>query len=85
MFFKGNVPVNNKTVKERIGIRTKMAAPADVRGGQIALQNLLEAFAIDSSRIKLFIGATNVGDDKYDPGPQLAIRFNKYAGLVLRL
>ena len=37
MFFKGNVPVNNKTIKERIGIRTKMAAPADVRIGQIAL------------------------------------------------
>ena len=30
MFFKGNVPVNNKTIKERNGIRTKMASPADV-------------------------------------------------------
>ena len=41
MFFKGNFLVNNKTIIERIGIRTKMDAPADVRIGQIALQNLL--------------------------------------------
>jgi len=85
MFFKGNVSVNNKTIKERIAIRTKMAAPADVWIGQIALQNLLEASAIDSSRINLFIGATNVGGDKYGPRSLLATRFTKFAGLVLRL
>jgi 3-oxoacyl-[acyl-carrier-protein] synthase III len=30
---------------------------------------LLEKNDIDLSRVKLVIGATNVGDDKYDPGP----------------
>jgi 3-oxoacyl-[acyl-carrier-protein] synthase III len=93
MFFKGNIPVNNQTIEERIGVRTRMAAPADVRIGQIALQNLLETSDVDPARIKLFIGATNVGEDKQDPGPLIghpfqrvrqmspkAIAFDLYAG-----
>jgi len=69
MFFKGNIPVNNKTIEERVGIRTRMVAPQDVRIGTIALQDLLDNSDIDPDRIKIIIGATNVGDDKYDPGP----------------
>ncbi len=93
MFFKGNIPVNNKTIEDRIGVRTRNVAPADVRLGQPALQNLFETAAVDPARIKLFIGATNVGDDKYDPGPFVsqpvqsvcqhspkAIAFDLYAG-----
>ena len=33
MFFKGNTPVNMKSIEERIGIRTRMVAPDDVRIG----------------------------------------------------
>jgi 3-oxoacyl-[acyl-carrier-protein] synthase III len=93
MFFKNNIPVNNKTIEERIGVRTRVVAPDDVRIGQLALQNLFETADIDPARIKLFIGATNVGDDKYDPGPFVsqpfksvrqhspqAIAFDLYAG-----
>jgi 3-oxoacyl-[acyl-carrier-protein] synthase III len=67
--FKGGIPVNNKTIEERMGIRTRKAAGTDERIGVTALQDLLEKNDIDLSRVKLVIGATNVGDDKYDPGP----------------
>ena len=67
--FKGGIPVNNKTIEERIGVRTRMVAPLDERIGAIALQNLLDTSDIDPGRIKVVIGATNVGDDKYDSGP----------------
>ena len=67
--FKGGIPVNNKTIEERIGVRTRKVAGTDERIGVTALQDLLEKNDIDLSRVKLVIGATNVGDDKYDPGP----------------
>lgn len=69
MFFKGDIPVTNATIEERIGIRTRMAAPKDERIGQLALSDLLSTVALDPSRIKLVVAATNVGEDKYDPGP----------------
>ena len=69
MFFKGGIPVNDETIQERIGVRSRIAAPADVRIGRIAMQNLLQENDIDPSRIKLLIGATNIGEDKNDPGP----------------
>ena len=69
MFFKGGIPVNNDSIQARVGVRTRIAAPPDERIGVIALQDLLETSLTDPSRIKLVIGATNVGDDKYDPGP----------------
>jgi 3-oxoacyl-[acyl-carrier-protein] synthase III len=77
MFFKGNIPVNNKTIEDRIGVRTRNVAPADVRLGQPALQNLFETSDIDPARIKFFIGATNIGDDKYDPGPLVRHPFQR--------
>ena len=93
MFFKGDIPVNMKSIEERIGIRTRMVAPDDARIGVIALQNLLETSDIDPGRIKMIIGATNVGEDKYEKGPLIrhsfeiiktqcpdAIPFDLYAG-----
>ena len=93
MFFKGNTPVNMKSIEERIGIRTRMVAPDDVRIGVLALQNLMETSDIDPRRIKMIIGATNVGEDKYEAGPLIrhsfeaiktwcpdAIPFDLYAG-----
>lgn len=76
MFFKGGIPVNMKTIEARIGIRTRVVAPDDTRIGIDALQNLLKTSAIDPGRIKIVIGATNVGDDKYDPGPLVRHPFN---------
>lgn len=76
MFFKGDIPVNMKSIEERIGIRTRMVAPDDVRIGTIALQNLLSTSKIDPKRIKMIIGATNVGDDKYDAGPLVRFPFD---------
>ncbi len=73
MTFKNDIPVNSRTIEERMGVRTRMAAPEDERIGVLALQNLLDTSDIDPSRIKWLIGATNVGEDKYDPGP--LIRF----------
>ena len=67
--FKGGIPVNNKTIEERMGVRTRKVAGTDERIGVTALQDLLDTSEIDPSRIKVVIGATNVGDDKYDPGP----------------
>ena len=69
MFFKGNKPVNNETIEERIGVRTRIAAAPDEKIGVLAMQDLLETTDIDPTRIKLLIGATNVGDDKYEKGP----------------
>lgn len=69
MFFKHNIPVNSQTIEDRIGVRQRIAAPDDVRIGKIAFKNLLEKSDIDPARIKLLIGATNVGEDKYDAGP----------------
>jgi len=67
--FKGGIPVNNKTIEERMGVRTRRSAGTDERIGVTALQDLLDTSDIDPFRIKMVIGATNVGDDKYDPGP----------------
>ena len=75
MFFKGDIPVNMKSIEERIGIRTRMVAPDDARIGVIALKNLLETSSIDPSRIKMIIGATNVGEDKYEKGPLIRHSF----------
>jgi 3-oxoacyl-[acyl-carrier-protein] synthase III len=69
MTFKGGIPVNPQTIEERIGVRSRVAAPADARIGVEALQNLLDTAAIDFSRVKIVIGATNVGEDMDDPGP----------------
>jgi 3-oxoacyl-[acyl-carrier-protein] synthase III len=74
MKFKNDVPVTGETIEERIGVRTRVVAPDDARIGVIAFQDLLDQDKIDPSRIKLLIGATNVGEDKYDPGP--VIRFS---------
>jgi 3-oxoacyl-[acyl-carrier-protein] synthase III len=67
--FKNSIPVNGKTIEERIGVRTRIVAPEDARIGVIAFQDLLDTSQVDPARIKLLIGATNVGEDKYDPGP----------------
>ena len=71
--FKGSIPVNNQTIEERMGVRTRKVAGTDERIGVTALRDLLDTTDIDPSRIKLVVGATNVGDDKYDNGP--LIRF----------
>ena len=76
MFFKGGIPVNNQTIEKRIGVRRRIAASEDERIGVIAMQNLLETSDIDPARIKLIIGATNVGEDKYDPGPLVKHPYN---------
>jgi 3-oxoacyl-[acyl-carrier-protein] synthase III len=69
MTFKGGIPVNPQTIEERIGVRSRFAAPEDARIGVEAMQNLLDTAAIDFSRVKIVIGATNVGEDMDDPGP----------------
>jgi 3-oxoacyl-[acyl-carrier-protein] synthase III len=69
LHFKGGIPVNRKTIEERMGVRTRKTAGADERIGVTALKDLLDTSGIDLSCVKLVIGATNVGDDKYDPGP----------------
>ncbi|MBT8374972.1 MAG: hypothetical protein KJN80_08695 [Deltaproteobacteria bacterium] len=76
MSFKGGVAVDNKAIEERIGIRTRMAAGPDERIGVTALEDLLKTSDFDPSRIKILIGATNVGDDKYDPGPLVRYPFD---------
>ena len=81
MLFKGNIPVNGQTIEERIGVRTRMVAPADERIGLIALQDLLDTSTVDPRRIKLIIGATNVGDDKYEHGPLVKHPFKLLANL----
>ena len=69
MTFKGDIPVNGRTIEERIGVRTRIAAPPGERIGVTALKDLLQSSDIDPGRIKLVIGATNIGEDKFDPGP----------------
>jgi 3-oxoacyl-[acyl-carrier-protein] synthase III len=69
MAFKGGVPVTRETIEERIGVRTRVAAPVDERIGVSAMRDLLATSAIDPARIKVLIAATNVGEDKHDPGP----------------
>jgi 3-oxoacyl-[acyl-carrier-protein] synthase III len=76
MFFKGNIPVTHETIEERIGIRTRMVAPEDVRIGTVALEDLMENNDIDPARVKIIVGATNVGDDKFDPGPLIRYPFD---------
>jgi 3-oxoacyl-[acyl-carrier-protein] synthase III len=69
MFFKGQKPVNNDTIEERIGVRTRRTALPGERIGVISMQDLINSTDIDLSKIKIIIEATNVGEDKYDPGP----------------
>ena len=76
LHFKGGIPVNRKTIEERMGVRTRKTAGADERIGVTALKDLLDTSGIDLSRVKLVIGATNVGDDKYDPGPLIKYPFD---------
>lgn len=73
--FKGNIPVTHKTIEERIGIRTRVAAAPDERIGVCALENLIETSDIDLSKVKMVIGATNVGEDLYDAGPLIKYPF----------
>jgi 3-oxoacyl-[acyl-carrier-protein] synthase III len=71
MFFKGGIPVADDTIQSRVGVRTRVAAPEDERIGRTSFEHLLENAGLDTSRIKVVIGATNVGDDKTDRGPQI--------------
>ncbi len=69
MQFKGGIPVTRESIEERIGVRTRMAAPEGERIGVAAFNDLLSTSGIDPSRIRVLIAATNLGEDKYDPGP----------------
>jgi 3-oxoacyl-[acyl-carrier-protein] synthase III len=69
MVFKGGIPVTRETIEERIGVRTRRVASVDERIGAVAFQDLLDTSKIDPARIRVIIAATNVGEDKYDPGP----------------
>lgn len=69
MMFKGGIPVTRETIEERIGVRTRRVAPLDQRIGVLAFQDLLDTAGIDPGRIRVLIAATNVGEDKFDPGP----------------
>jgi 3-oxoacyl-[acyl-carrier-protein] synthase III len=69
MVFKGGIPVNRETIEQRIGVRTRRVAPLDERIGAVAFQDLLDTAAIDPARIRVIMAATNVGEDKFDPGP----------------
>ncbi len=69
MMFKGGIPVTRETIEERIGVRTRRVAPLDERIGVLAFQDLLDTSGIDPARIRVLIAATNVGEDKFDPGP----------------
>jgi 3-oxoacyl-[acyl-carrier-protein] synthase III len=75
MTFKGGIPVNHQTIEDRIGVRTRVVAPEDERIGVLAFQDLLQTSDIDPARIKLVIGATNIGEDKWDPGPLIRYPF----------
>jgi 3-oxoacyl-[acyl-carrier-protein] synthase III len=61
MTFKGGIPVNHQTIEKRIGVRTRIVAPENERIGVLAFTELLQAADIDPARIKLIIGATNIG------------------------
>jgi 3-oxoacyl-[acyl-carrier-protein] synthase III len=69
MMFKGGIPVTRETIAERIEVRTRRVAPIDARIGLIAFQDLLDTSGIDPACIRALIAATNVGEDKFDPGP----------------
>ncbi len=69
MVFKGGIPVTRETIEQRIGVRTRRVAPVDERIGALAFQDLLDTAGIDPARIRVLIAATNVGEDKFDPGP----------------
>ena len=75
MYFKGEIPVNDQTIQDRIGVKTRVVAPEDERIGVRSMSALLEENSVDPSKIKLVIGATNVGEDKYDPGPLIKIPY----------
>jgi 3-oxoacyl-[acyl-carrier-protein] synthase III len=75
LFFKGEIPVNDRTIQDRIGVKTRVVAPEDERIGVTSMSALLEENPIDPSRIRLVIGATNVGEDKIDPGPLIKTPF----------
>lgn len=76
MTFKGGIPVNNQTIEKRIGVRTRTVAPENERIGVLAFKELLQTCDIDPARIKLIIGATNIGEDKLDPGPLVRHSFD---------
>ncbi len=76
MTFKGGIPVNNQTIEKRIGVRTRNVAPVNERIGVLAFNELLQTCDIDPARIKLVIGATNIGEDKIDPGPLVRHSFD---------
>ena len=78
--FKGGIPVNNQTIEDRIGVRTRIVAPEDERIGVLAFKELLQTADIDPARIKLIIGATNIGEDKFDPGPLVRHPFELVKG-----
>jgi len=79
MVFKGGIPVTPKSIEDRIGVRTRITAPPDQRIGVLAFRDLLEQSKIDPARIRVIISASNVGEDKYDPGP-----FSKYSFDLVR-
>ena len=47
--FKGGIPVTNKTIEERMGVRTRKTAGSDERIGVTALQDLLDTSDIGLS------------------------------------
>ncbi len=69
MVFKGGIPVTRETIAERIGVRTRKVASVDERIGGLAFRDLLDTSGIDPAHIRVIIAATNVGEDKFDPGP----------------
>ncbi|MBI5578210.1 MAG: hypothetical protein HY895_03575 [Deltaproteobacteria bacterium] len=69
MRFKGGIPVSRQTIEERIGVRTRRVASLDERIGVTAFQDLLDTSGIDPARFRVLIAATNIGEDKFDPGP----------------
>jgi 3-oxoacyl-[acyl-carrier-protein] synthase III len=69
MVFKGGIPVTAKTIEDRIGVRSRITAPPDQRIGVLAFRDLLEHPGIDPRRIRVIVSASNVGEDKNDPGP----------------
>ena len=75
LFFKGAIPATDKTIRERIGVRTRRVAPPGERIGVTAFAELLESPDFDPSRIKVLINATNFGDTKYEVEPQVGPSF----------
>ncbi|RPJ74955.1 MAG: hypothetical protein EHM15_04455, partial [Desulfobacteraceae bacterium] len=84
MAFKGGIPVTRQTIEERIGVRTRMVAPTEARIGILAFQDLLDASGIDPARIRVLIAATNVGEDKFDPGPTSVYLHDRIRGACPR-